>query len=135
MTESDDISALRSVMTETMSTENLHSLSHQLSSVLAMLTAGEASNIFQNVANSDGFEAWRVLSKQYDPASSGRKRTVLSSILRPGEYEINELKSAIAKWELKIRVYDRKQATSGGSMIQDDIKASILLEMCEGKLK
>ena len=99
-----------------------------------MLTDGEASNIVQNVTNSNGFEAWRVLSKQYDPAGSGRKRTVLSSILRPGEFDIHELKSAIAKWETKIRVYDRKQATTGGSMIQDDIKASILLEMCKAKL-
>ena len=118
-----------------MSTEKLHSLSHQLYSVLAMLTDGEASNIVQNVANSNGFEAWRVLSKQYDPAGYLRKRTVLSSILRPGGFDINELKSAIAKWETKIRVYDRKQATTCGSMIQDDIKASSLLELCKGKLK
>lgn len=88
-------------MNDAMSTERLHSLSHQLYSVLAM-TDGEASNIVQNVANSNGFEAWRVLSKHYDPAGSGRKRTVLSSILRPGEYGIHELKSAIAKWERRL---------------------------------
>ena len=134
-TESDDISALKKLLNDIHTAEKLHALSHQLYSVLAQLTDGESNDIVRNVANSNGFESWRVLSKQYDPAGSGRKRTVLSSILRPGEYDIQDLKSAISKWETKIRVYDRKQLAESGSPIQDDIKASILLEMCNGKLK
>ena len=76
-----------------------------------------------------------MLSKEYDPAGSGRKRTVLSHILRPGSFELTDLKSAIAKWETQIRTYDRKQQATGDSVIQDDIKSSILIDMCKGKLK
>ena len=105
-TESDDISALKDLLNNSLSTEKLHALSHQLYSVLAQLTDGESNDIVRNVANSNGFETWRVLSKQYDPAGSGRKRTVLSSILRPGEYDLHDLKSAISRWETKIRLGD-----------------------------
>ena len=126
--------SLKTVM-DGMPREELHKFSKQLYSALAQLTEGESNDIIRNVSSANGFEGWRILSKQYDPAGSGRKRIVLSHILRPGSYELNELKSAIAKWETQIRTYDRKQTATGDSVIQDDIKSSILLDMCKGKLK
>ena len=97
------------VIMDGMSTDELSKFSKQLYSALAQLTEGESNDIVRNVSTANGLEAWRVLSKEYDPAGSGRKRTVLSHILRPGSFELTDLKSAIAGWETQIRTYDRKQ--------------------------
>ena len=101
------------VIMDGMSTEELHRFSKSLYSLLGQITDGESNAIVQNVSDSNGLEAWRVLSKEYDPAGPGRQRNVLSHIIDPGSFELTDLKSAMAKWETQIRTYDRKQQATG----------------------
>ena len=68
--DSDDLDRLRAVM-EGMSNDELSKFSKQIYSALAQLTEGESNDIVRNVSTANGLEAWRVLSKEYDPAGSG----------------------------------------------------------------
>ena len=113
----------------------IRSMSGQFYAALAQLTDGESLDIVRNVENTNGLEAWRLLAKEYDPAGSGRRRTVLSSIIHPGSFEIAELKSAIPRWETRVRVYNRKKASVGGSELDEDVLTNVLIDMCKGKLR
>jgi len=103
----------------------------QLYAVLAQLCDGEALDLVQNVVNSDGWEAYRVLSRRFDPQGAGRRRNIMSQLLQPGSYDPTALNSAIARWEERVRIYERRS----GSKLPDDIKSSILTEMTKGPLK
>ena len=85
----------------------------------------------QNVVNSDGWEAWRILSRRFDPQDAGRKRNVASQPLQPGVFDPHDLNGAIAKWEEKIRMYERRAQIK----LPDDNRSSILTEMTNGALK
>jgi hypothetical protein len=106
-------------------------MGRQLYAVLAQLCEGEALDLVQNVINSDGWEAWRVLSRRFDPQGAGRRRNIMTQLLQPGSFEPKDLNSAIARWEEKVRIYERRSATR----LPDDIKSSILAEMAKGALK
>ena len=103
----------------------------QTYAVLAQLCDGEALDLIQNVIGSDGWEAYRVLSRRFDPQGAGRRRNIMSQLLQPGSYDPQALNSAIARWEEKIRIYERRS----GSKLPDDIKSSILTEMTKGPLR
>ena len=115
--------------------QEVQNISSQLYSVLAQLCDGESSDIVRNVDGQNGFEAWRLISRKYDPAGSGRRRTVLSNILKPGDFSLEDLTSAISKWETRVRQYDRRAQAQGDQGLPDDVLSSILVEMTRGKLK
>jgi hypothetical protein len=103
----------------------------QTYAVLAQLCDGEALDLIQNVIGSDGWEAYRVLSRRFDPQGAGRRRNIMSQLLQPGSFDPQALNSAIARWEEKVRIYERRS----GSKLPDDIKSSILTEMTKGPLR
>ena len=115
--------------------DDVRILSSQFYSALAQLTDGEALDIVRNIEGANGFEAWRLLSKEYDPTGSGRKRTVLSSILRPGSYDDKDLRAAIPRWETRVRIYNRKKKTAGKGGLDDDVLSSVLVDITKGKLR
>ena len=110
---------------------DLKDISRQLYAVLAQLCEGEALDLVQSTSNNDGFEAWRVISRRFDPQGAGRRRNVMAGLIQPGSFDTGQLHSAIAKWEERVRVYERR----AGHSLQDDVKASVLVEMTKGALK
>lgn len=88
-------------------------------------------DLAQHVTRKDGWEAWRIISRRFDPQGAGRRCNVMSQLLQPGSYEPKDLNSAIAKWEEKVRLYERRSQTK----LPDDIKSSILTEMCKRAVK
>ena len=52
-------------------------------------------------------------------------------LLQPGAFDPTALNSAIARWEGKVRIYERRS----NAKLPDDIKSSILTEMTKGPLK
>ena len=98
---------------------NVKDAGRQLYAVLAQLCEGEALDLVQNVVNSDGWEAWRILSRRIDPQGAGRKRSVTSQLLQAGAFDPQDLNSDIATWEEKIHMHERRAQNK----LPDDIKS------------
>ena len=71
----------------------------QLRAALDHFRDGEALDLVQNSADTGGLEAWRVLTRRFNPWGAGRRRNVT---LQPVSFDPKELNSAIATWEEKV---------------------------------
>ena len=58
----------------------------ELSSALQMVTAKEPFALVIN-CQSNGLEAWRRLTRRYEPATSSRKRSMLKTVISPQKAE------------------------------------------------
>jgi hypothetical protein len=123
-----DVKPLESILEQ--GTDVKHA-GRQTYAVLAQLCDGEALDLIQNVLGSDGWEAYRFLSWRFDPEGAGRRRNIMSQLLQPGSFDPMDLNSAIARWEEKVRIYERRS----GAKLPDDIRSSILTETTKGPLK
>eukprot|EP00959_Pyramimonas_sp_CCMP1952_P105580 2207410-Pyramimonas_sp.AAC.1 len=110
---------------------DVKNVGRQLYAVLAQLCEGEALDLVQTTKDNDGFEAWRVMSRRFDPRGAGRRRNILGALIQPGAVDVKELNSHIAKWEERLRVYERR----AGIAKQEDIKTEVLASMAKGVLK
>ena len=54
--------------------------------VLTMLLRGPPLAVLRQVEDSNGYEAWRQLTKRYDSNLAGRQHNLLSMILRPKQF-------------------------------------------------
>eukprot|EP00959_Pyramimonas_sp_CCMP1952_P449108 9404123-Pyramimonas_sp.AAC.1 len=102
--------------------------SRQLRAVLAQLCEGEALDLVQATKDNDGFEAWRIVSRRFDPQAAERRRKILGALIHPRAVDAKELNSHVAKWEERLRVYERR----AGSTTQEDIKTEVLISMTKG---
>lgn len=103
----------------------------QLYAVIAQLVKGEALDMVQSNENSSGRESWCQLTRRFDPHGAGRRRSIMSQLLKPGALEVKELNAAISRWEKKVRIYGRRS----GTPLKDDIEAFTLMEMTKGSLQ
>ena len=106
-------------------------LSQQIYTSVAQLVDGEALAIVQNVIKGRGLEAWRRLSRRFDPQTAGRRRNIMGQILYPGQQKLHELSAAIERWEELIRTYEGRSQTK----VPDEILGGILVEMCPEALR
>ena len=101
----------------------------ELSSALQMVTAKEPFAIVIN-CQTNGFEAWRRLTKRYDPATSSRKRSMLKSVISPQKQKLENLPQAIEEWLDAIAFYEKRKDASGNrTKIPEDIKTAALESM------
>ena len=63
------------------------------------MTEGEACDIVKNTTADNGLEAWRKLTRRFDPHTGQRKRNLMSGILQPGNFKLSELSSSIEQWD------------------------------------
>ena len=110
---------------------NVEKLSADLYMALASLCDGEALTLVINTRSDDGLEAWRRITKRFDPVGPGRKRASLNKILSPGACKIHELMQHLETWKDQVQKYESRNK----SKLQDDIKASVITEMCPPTLK
>ena len=68
----------------------LQEKSRELANALQMVTSKELFTIVCNCQN-NGFEAWRRLTRRYDPATASRKRTMLRAIISPQKQKLENL--------------------------------------------
>ena len=78
----------------------------QLYAALAALLDGEALDILMNTTEGNGLEAWRKITKRFDPKTKGRIRGNLMQLLAPPQCNINELSSKIEQWEESARRHE-----------------------------
>ena len=101
----------------------------ELSSALQMVTAREPFAIVIN-CQANGFEAWRRLTKRYDPATSSRKRSKLKTVISPQKQKLENLPQAIEEWLDAIASYEKRKDASGNrTKIPEDIKTAALESM------
>ena len=61
--------------------------SRQLYSVFAHLYDGDALHLIQNAADSDGWEAWRVLTRRLHPQGTDRDAPIMSQLLEARSFD------------------------------------------------
>eukprot|EP00971_Amphidinium_carterae_P349415 6491008-Amphidinium_carterae.1 len=106
----------------------------QLFAMLASLTTGRPAEIVRSLRETrNGFEAWRLLVREYEPQQAASKLTLLSELLRAAE--LNDLdperyQSALMRWEEKIRRYEQMPGEKPGetASFPEDVRRAILLE-------
>ena len=115
---------------------NYREIDDQIYTALTQLCEGESLDIVKNVGSKSGLEAWRKLTRRYDPTTVNRRRNLMSSILSPGSFKVNELLAAIERWEEQVRQFERRRNAYGERKpIDDEIKAGILQQMCPENLR
>ena len=113
--------------------ENVEDIQNQMYSSLVQLMDGESFMIMQNCAHNvwRGLEAWRRLTKRYDPTGVNMQRSALQKVLHPGEAKMHDLSNAIEKWLHDVGRYEQR----AGKTLDGEIKASILTELCPNPLR
>ena len=109
---------------------NLAEKSSELASALQMVTQKEPVAIVINCGTS-GFEAWRWLTRRYDPATASRKRTMLKTVISPQKQKLESLpRRAIEEWMDAVRTYEKRRDAAGNrTSIPDEIKTAALEAM------
>ena len=100
--------------------------SNQLYRLLQHLCTGEAEGIVLNAAS--GYEAWRRLSRRFDPLSAGRKRNLLRSILSPVRVKSwDNVRQAMDQLDDLVRRYESRKNDAGTrEKLSDDLKSTAL---------
>ena len=113
---------------------NIQELRRELHDVLLMVTEREPFDLVLN--STCGFEAWRRLSRRFDPTTGGRKRALLNSILSPNRTKLEELPQAMEKLLDSIRLYERRRDSTGArTTISEDIKISVIERLVPAELE
>jgi hypothetical protein len=104
-----------------------------LMTVLVSLTSGEPLDIVRGCTN--GWEAWRRLTRRYDPTTGGRRRNLLQAILKPERASMDTLSHKLEQWEELVRQYERRRDANGDKkVLDDDIKCSVLEDLVPQEL-
>ena len=104
----------------------LADLNRQLYTLMCSLVENDPLVIVENTPDGQGLEAWRRLSKRYDPFTGGRKRSLLDKIIKPEQVKLNQLLTSLEAWEKQVTVYEQRNKKT----LDEDIKISALTSMC-----
>ena len=116
--------------------DNLSGKSSQVYAALQNLLEGEPFMIIRNTDKGNGIEAWRRLTRRYDPSTGAKKSSLLRHILTPGKCKLEELSEKIEGWMELVNRYESRRDSSGNRQtLADDIKMSILESMCPSEIE
>jgi hypothetical protein len=111
--------------------ENFSTSLHEL---LLRTTGGSAFEITNSVSDENGLEAWRKITRRYEPRTPGTKRALLMQILnntsakRVGDVEANllHLEKLITRYE---------SMTDEANKLPDEVKATVIIALCHKELR
>ena len=116
--------------------DSLSDKSSQVYAALQNLLEGEPFMIIRNTDKGNGIEAWRRLTRRYDPSTGAKKSSLLRHILTPGKCKLEELSEKIEGWmELVNRYESRRDGSGHRQVLADHIKMSILESMCPSEIE
>ena len=93
----------------------------QLAFMLTMHTKDRALQMITKLSDpANGFEIWRLLVEEWEPAHSGRYRAMLMQLLQFPS--VGDRGQALEEWERFARQYEAQSSNT----LQDTIKAAIL---------
>ena len=103
-----------------------------LYNILITKLKGEAFTLVSSVTDGCGLEAWRLLSKRYEPRTPATKRALLRSIFTmKSAKKVEDIERNLLKLE---KTYDRYEAMAT-EKLPEDIKTVIMIELCTPELK
>ena len=85
----------------------------QVYQVLMALTEDDSQDIVIGAGSGRGLEAWRKLSRRWDPIAAGRKRVLLKQIISPDRCKLEDLVGCWERWEEQIRRYEKRKDEAG----------------------
>ena len=104
-----------------------------LYAVLITYTLNEARNIVRQARRPNGYEAWKLLQKRFNPVTIGRQRAGLTNIANPAtNIPIAQLSGEIVAWETRITEFE---ARPSAERISESIKMAAVVSMCPTKLR
>lgn len=115
---------------------NIDEMVAELLAYLVSFTTGEANKVVRN-SGTDGLEAWRRLSNDYDPSSAMRRVTILSAVQNPPRCQsIEELGSCLENWLSKKRQYEEFSDADGvPCKVSDDSLMAALFQLMPSLLE
>ena len=109
------------------------SLSRDLFHLLVLVCKGPAMQEVrraQNAQGDNGFEAWRLLVKRYEPAERNRAFGLLNSVLQH-RFDSKDILTSLSEWEERTRSYER----SSGEKLPDGVLIATILNGIADPLK
>ena len=108
-------------------------LSKQLHVSLVALCRDESLSMVKNACKGDsmGLDAWRRLSKEYDPVNAMSNRRLLRKLTHPEQASLENLRKHIEEWEHSLREYEDRT----GKNLEDDQTALFITNMCPESLR
>ena len=115
---------------------NIEDMVAGLQAYLVSFTTGEANKVVRN-SGTDGLEAWRRLSNEYDPSSAMRRVTILSAVQNPPRCpSVEELGSCLESWLSKKRQYEELSDADGvPCKVSDDSLMAGLFQLMPASLE
>ena len=98
--------------------QEIKMLNAHLHVALVNLTKEEPLDIVKNSAKYMGLDAWRRLSRAYDPNNPQSNMRLLKKILQAQPTDINNLKQAIETWEADYTLYKERTGESLSDAMQ-----------------
>ena len=102
--------------------------------LLAQTCQGRALNIVKNVVDANGFRAWWLLKREYEPLSDMRFVSMLVALLSP-KWESTDSNTTfldnLAQWERQVDHYELQS----GDKIADKTKVAVIMRWCPVQVK
>ena len=111
--------------------EHADHVNRQLHVALVSLCRDEAMTIVRNGLKGQGLDAWRKLTKEYDPVTPQANLRLLKRILQPSQQSLPNLRSYMESWEHDLRRYEART----GEQLPDSVRRLTLQAICPSALQ
>ena len=116
--------------------DDIQLFNSELHSFMMTRLTGEAKKSAKSISEGNGLEVWRRLTNRWDPYTIGRRRSLVSRLMNPGNFKDNELMEKIIDWENEVARYEQRPDSTGVKVnLPDDLKTGVLQDMARGALK
>ena len=105
-----------------------------LYAILAGLLEARDLTALRLVPNRNGYEAWRLLVKQYEPKSEARHLVLLQKVMEAGVLQqatADGYEQAIMEWKELTKKYEE----AAGVVLQDPVKKAVVVKYAPPELK
>ena len=112
----------------------VHDNNAKLYSILISCADEDAFRIVNSVIPGNGFEAFRLLKRRYEPKTPGTKRAVLKSIINnPHCKKVSEVESNLMNLEQLVKRYEG--ISKDNAKLPDDLIVAVLIDLCHKELR
>ena len=112
--------------------QELEERSAELYDMLSNCCTGEAQMIVRQVRDGQGIHAWQRLHKRYSPRTMARElRLWHQAVNPPRAKDLNEVETAIAKWEEKVKAL----ALQFSQELPERLKMAVLTSLVPGSVQ
>ena len=100
--------------------------------VLSQLLHKAPLQVLMSISENNGYEAWRVLKRDYEPDSGSRHVAMLSNILRPTfDGSLVEFWEKLRRWINDVETYE----ASSGEDLADNMKVALVIQAAPREIR